>query len=408
MRMRRLLLCAAALPLYLALDPAPACAQTYTVLHAFTGEYDGAALWGPLALDAQGNVYGTTAADGPYCGGTVFELSPQSGGMWAFSLLAAFNGNTTGPSGSTAGLTLGPKGTLYGTSRGGGMGAGADGTVLELTPQSGGWALSVLYNFPLPGDGGCCPYGGVAIDKEGNLFGNADWAYELSPGASGWTATILHEFGEGSGDASAPWAPPILDAAGNLYGITLDGGVNGHGAVYMLHPTSTGWQEYLLHSFPAFTYDGQSGSLGALAMDASGSLYGTTNQGGRYTCVDVGCGIVFRLARESGGKWEYSILHNFTGGLAGSGPGAGVVLDKEGNLYGTTIYDGSEACACGVVYKLSPTASGPWTYTVLHTFIGSDGAQPDANLVIDSLGNLYGTTPTGGAGGFGVAFELTP
>lgn len=405
MRIKRLLPCAATLTLCLALDPGRVCAQTYKVLHAFAGGDDGAALWGSLLLGARGNVYGTTYAGGPYGGGTVFELSPQSGGTWAFSLLAAFNGNTTGPSGSLAGLRLDPEGNLYGTSQAGGT--DLYGTVFELTPQSDGWALNVLYDFPLSG-GGCCPYGGVARDAAGNLFGNADWAFELSPGPSGWTATILHEFEEGSGDAVGALAAPILDTAGNVYGITEDGGANGHGAVYMLHPTSTGWREYLLHSFPASTYDGQKGSLGALAMDASGALYGSTNQGGLYTCVDVGCGIVFKLARESGGQWQYSILHNFTGGLAGSGPGAGVVLDKAGNLYGTTVYDGSNSCGCGVVYKLSPTASGPWTYTVLHSFIGSDGAQPDANLVIDSEGNLYGTTATGGAGGAGVAFEVTP
>jgi hypothetical protein len=112
--------------------------------------------------------------------------------------MAGFNGNTTGPSGSTAGLIFDPAGNLHSTSRGGGT--GVCGTVFELTPGSGGWALSVLYNFPLPG-GGCCPYGGLARDWAGNLFGNADWAFELSPGSVGWNATILHEFQEGSGDA---------------------------------------------------------------------------------------------------------------------------------------------------------------------------------------------------------------
>jgi uncharacterized repeat protein (TIGR03803 family) len=393
------------LALFLAVVPsATVCAQTYTVLHAFSGP-DGAALWGSLVLDTHGNVYGTTFADGPYGGGTVFELSPQADGTWAYSLLAGFNGDTTGPSGSTAGLIFDPAGNLYGTSRAGGT--GIYGTVFELTPGMGGWALSVLYNFPLPG-GGCCPYGGLARDRAGNLFGNADWAFELFPGSTGWNATILHQFPAYSGDAAGTLAAPILGPSGNLYGITEGGGAYGQGAVYLLHPTSTGWSEHLLHSFGAFTYDGEKASLGALAMDASGALYGTTNQGGRNICIDVGCGIVFKLAPQSGGKWTYSILHNFTGGKAGYGPGAGVTLDAAGNLYGTTIYGGSGTCECGVVYKLSPTASGPWQYTVLHRFVGTDGAQPDANLVIDKAGNLYGTTATGGAGGYGVAFQVTP
>jgi uncharacterized repeat protein (TIGR03803 family) len=84
------------------------------------------------------------------------------------------------------------------------------------------------------------------------------------------------------------------------------------------------------------------------------------------------------------------------------------VFDKYGNLYGTTLYGGDPNCGCGVVYKLSPGSNGKWTYTVLHRFTGTDGAQPGANLILDNKGNLYGTTVTGGAGGYGVAFELTP
>jgi len=383
-----------------------AAGPTYTVLHAFAGGSDGAALWGSLVLDAHGNAYGTTFQGGPNGGGTVFELSPQSNGTWVYSLVFGFVGGTSGePGGSTAGLIFDPSGNLYGTTGYGGT--SGYGTVFELTPGLGSWSLNVLYNFPLPG-GGCCPYGGVARDRAGNLFGNADWTFELSPSSVGWTATVLHQFPAYSGDADGALAAPILGPGGNIYGITEGGGANGQGAVYLLHPTASGWDEYLLHSLGAFTYDGKKGSLGALAMDASGALYGTTNQGGRYTCVDVGCGVVFKLARDSSGKWKYSILHNFTPGAAGNGPGAGVTLDAAGNLYGTTFYGGSKTCGCGVVYKLPPTVSGPWKYTVLHQFLGVDGAQPDANLVIDKAGNLYGTTATGGAGGYGVAFQVTP
>jgi uncharacterized repeat protein (TIGR03803 family) len=404
MHINRIPLCMLAL-LPAAIPPAPVCAQTYTVLHAFTGGADGGGLWGSLVLDRQGNVYGTTSAGGPGGGGTVFELSPEGNGTWNYSLVYGFGSAPPSPGGSLAGLIFDSAGNLYGATQLGGT--TGFGTVFELTPGMGGWALNVLYDFPLPG-GGCCPYGGVARDRAGNLFGNADWAFELSPGSTGWTATILHQFPAYSGDAAGTLAAPILGPSGNLYGITEDGGANGHGAVYLLHPTSTGWSEHLLHSFPAFTYDGQKGSLGALAMDASGALYGTTNQGGRNICIDVGCGIVFKLAPQSGGKWTYSILHNFTPGGAGNGPGAGVTLDAAGNLYGTTVYGGSGICGCGVVYELSPTTSGPWQYTVLHRFVGTDGAQPDANLVIDKAGNLYGTTATGGAGGYGVAFQVTP
>jgi len=101
-------------------------------------------------------------------------------------------------------------------------------------------------------------------------------------------------------------------------------------------------------------------------------------------------------------------VYNIAGDADGDGPGGGVVMDKAGNLYGTTVAGGDPNCDCGVVYKLEPQAGGKWKYTVLHSFAGYDGAQPAANVILDSKGNLYGTTITGGAGGAGVAFELTP
>jgi uncharacterized repeat protein (TIGR03803 family) len=142
-------------------------------------------------------------------------------------------------------------------------------------------------------------------------------------------------------------------------------------------------------------------------MDGKGNLYGATSQGGSNICVDVGCGTIFRLthvASTTGGAWIETILYNFVGGSTGSGPGGGVIIDDAGNLYGTTVYGGSPQCQCGVVYMLSP--NGGWTYTVLHTFIGSDGAIPDANLTIGPDGNLYGTTAAGGSGGAGGVFQI--
>jgi uncharacterized repeat protein (TIGR03803 family) len=137
-------------------------------------------------------------------------------------------------------------------------------------------------------------------------------------------------------------------------------------------------------------------------MDSSGSLYGTTDVGG-----PAGYGTVFKLTPQANGRWKETILHSFTQGTNGDHVSAGVVFDRAGNLYGTTIGGGTQ-CDCGVVYKLAPQANGKWNYTVLHRFTGADGAQPDANLIVDDKGNLYGTTPTGGAGGAGVAFEITP
>jgi len=383
-------------------------APQYKVLHAFTGGNDGGGLWGSLVIDTYGNVYGTTISGGPKGkGGTVFQLSPQADGSWKHTLLYNFcsQSNCIDGGGSTAGLMFDPEGNLYGTTRSGG--SKIYGTVFRLTPQPiGAWIESVLYNFPLPG-GGCCPYGGVVMDAAGSLYGATYSAFKLSPGAKGWKASVLHNFTGEHGDGSGPFAGLVWDNVGNLYGTTEGGGVHRAGTVYRLELTSGGWKEQIMHSFPASPFDGQVPGVGALLSDAAGNLYGTTNQGGRNTCVDVGCGTIFRLKPASNGKWEETILYNFTGKAGGSGPSSGVVMNKAGNLYGVTIAGGT-SCGCGVVYKLAPSSKGQWKYTVLHRFTGSDGAQPDANLILDSQGNLYGTTATGGTGGAGVAFELTP
>jgi uncharacterized repeat protein (TIGR03803 family) len=112
-------------------------------------------------------------------------------------------------------------------------------------------------------------------------------------------------------------------------------------------------------------------------------------------------------ARGANGHWKETILYSFKNGPSGNAPSAGVVVDGAGNLYGTTGYGGDAQCSCGVVYKLSPGKNGTWKYTVLHRFTGADGGEPEANLILDKKGNLYGTTPFGGPG-FGVVFEVTP
>ena len=250
------------------------------------------------------------------------------------------------------------------------------------------------------------------MDKAGNLYGtapyggsyNAGTIFELTPGSGGWKETVLYAFCQGTScaDGRSPFAGLILDLAGNLYGTTYTGGAyKVGGTVYQLKPTSGGWEEQVLHSFDNNGTDGMTPGWGSLIMDAKGSLYGTTAGGG---CCG---GVVFRLTPGSDGRWKETILYHFQGGANGFEAAAGVVMDKAGNLYGTTIAGGS-GCDCGVVYKLAPGAKGKWTYKVLHTFMGYDGAQPDANLILDDNGNLYGTTATGGVYGAGVVFELTP
>lgn len=386
--------------LLLVLAPSAWCAPKYKVLHAFTGGSDGAGLWGSLVFDGVGNLYGTTSGGGTSNVGTVFELRPNRDGVWQEIILHGFDGQDG--KAPFAGLIFDAKGNLYGATIDGGT--DGYGTVFELTltvPPDGTWTETVLTSFT-ESDGPAAPYASLVMDPSGNLFGTgADWAFELSPGSDGWILTGLHEFTGENGDGNSAYAGLIRDASGNLYGTTEHGGsVNrcggGCGTVYRLHPMSDGsWKEVILHSFGA-SGDGAFPGVGALAMDESGSLYGTTDSG-----------VIFKLTKGAHGRWKETILYNITGGRGGAEPSAGVVRDKAGNLFGTTIAGGDPNCDCGVVYKLAPRHDGKWKYTVLHRFTGFDGAQPDANLILDRKGNLYGTTAAGGSAGYGVAFELT-
>jgi uncharacterized repeat protein (TIGR03803 family) len=376
----------------------------YKVLHAFTGGKDGGGLYGGLALDSHGNVYGTTSGGGTYGQGIVFKLAPGSNGKWSESVLHNFPSFADDGEGPTGGPVMDAAGNLYGTTEGDG-GPYKYGTVFELSQSSNGWNETVLHRFGF-NKYGCCPQASLVMNPAGNLFGTANAAFELSPIGHDWKETLLHDFTGQNGDGFGPYAGVILDAAGNVYGTTEAGGGSnkcggGCGTVYQLSPTSDGkWKETILHRFQA-DWDGTYPGVGALILDSAGNLYGTADGG------VTGYGVVFRLSPSSDGHWKETILYNFKGGANGIQPSAGVVMDKTGNLYGTTSAGGS-SCSCGLIYKLAPGSNGKWTYTVLHRFTGADGAGPNANLILDSKGNLYGTTTTGGAGGYGVAFELTP
>jgi uncharacterized repeat protein (TIGR03803 family) len=231
--------------------------------------------------------------------------------------------------------------------------------------------------------------------------------------------TVLHSFAGGANDGAYPVAGVILDAAGNLYGTTSGGFCCG--SVYEIDGT-TG-QETILYVFGGGA-DG-SGPSSELTFDAAGNLYGTTQWGGNVgQCTQgAGCGVVFKLSPQPNGTWTESTLYTFCsqkGCADGAVPRLGqLAMDGTGNLYGTTELGGAyEDCVpafhlgCGVVYKLDPAGNE----TVLHSFSGgSDGASPQANVILDSEGNLYGTTELGGDGrcstdpqGCGVVFEITP
>jgi uncharacterized repeat protein (TIGR03803 family) len=292
----------------------------------------------------------------------------------------------------------------------------------------------VLWNFcPVYGcKDGEAPYGGGMIfDASGNLYGvtydggafEDGVVFELIPSADGkWTEKVLHSFTGYDGDG--PFGPLIFDAAGNLYGTTVAGGAYFDGVAFQLTPDAGGaWTEKVLHNFGFSKGDKGFFPWAGLALDAAGNLYGTTSSGGAYegSCGGYACGVVFQLKRGSNGQWTEKVLHSFqhNGKDGFDADDVGVTIDASGNLYGTTQAGGAPGTGCGgygcgTIFELTPGANGKWTEKVLHSFNGKDGANPDATLILDSAGNLYGTTTSGGAvgcdgnSGCGTVFELMP
>jgi uncharacterized repeat protein (TIGR03803 family) len=222
-----------------------------------------------------------------------------------------------------------------------------------------------------------------------------------------YTEKILHHFGLNQ-DGHTIFGTPSLDAAGNLYGTTQLGGTNNAGTVFELIPTSEGpWTEKILHNF-ALDGDGTNPMVGVI-MDKAGNLYGTTTSGGANSG-----GTVYRLSPHTDGSWTETIVYSFPfiQPSSSSEPDGSLLRDKAGNIYGATIYGGANNA--GVVYKLSPQADGSWTETILHSFNanGTDGFNAFTSLVFDTAGNLYGATMSGGIhqglNGNGTVFELTP
>lgn len=385
----------------------------YKVLHAFTGGDDGGGLFGSLVLDKSGNLYGTTRGGGKHIYGTVFELSPSSNGHWKETVLHNFcsvrskNGLCTDGAGGWAGLTSDPAGHLYGATTTGGT--SNFGVTFQLTKHHRVWKYRVIYEWGYKA--------GWVADKAANLYGfdgpgeyhDGDVA-ELSPSSKGWVLTVLYSFDFSKGDGWGDESSLNFDSKGNLYG-TTEWSNGGYGTAFEVSPPSAldeqgDWQERILYQFPAFQ-DGEAPYAG-LIVDKAGNVYGATESGGKCD----GCGTVFELTPGSGGNWQETILQEFSTPSDGQNPMATLVMDGAGNLYGSTAGggNGQQYCngGCGVVFKLTPDAQGKWKYTVLHRFDGSDGAGPQAALILDSKGNLYGTTQYGGSGYAGVVFEITP
>jgi hypothetical protein len=396
----------------------------------------------------------------------VLGLTATAGASAREKVLYHFTGGADGAYPSS-GLTMDAAGNFYGvTSQGGNLSdctgdVPGCGVVFELTQSNGKWQESVLYAFQ-GGTDGWNPSGNLLLDSAGNLYGTTLYGgtgttcgtsgcgtvFELSPNGDGsWTETVIHNFQYGS-DGAFP-AGLTADASGNLYGVTT----SGNGTVYELSPLQGGtWKETLLCSTDGanpglalagknnfyFTavedydnghvfevkrigklwhetdiYDFQGGGNGGgpkagVVVDKDGNLYGTASDGGNDF------GIAFELKR-SAGQWKESMLYNFCSRnncADGANPQAPLVFDQAGNLYGTTTSGGTTGCypelGCGVVFKLSHNKGG-WSEAVLHKFRGgSDGSTPTAGLILDASGDLYGTTASDVYEGFGTVFEVTP
>jgi uncharacterized repeat protein (TIGR03803 family) len=251
---------------------------------------------------------------------------------------------------------------------------------------------------------------------------------------------VLYSF-QGIPDGAYPAGAVVFDPAGNLYGATTYGGANDCpgitqcGVVFQLQPPvhkGGAWTEHVLYVFKGVNSNDGDAPVGGVIFDQSGNLYGTTAYGGTGNCMlfggRVGCGTVYELVppKQKNGAWTEQVVYSFQSGKDGYFPWGDLTFDSAGNLYGATQYGGGKGTTCdsfyqfcGTVFKLSPpkTKGGKWAEKLLHSFAGgSDGANPNGGLVLDSKGAIYGTTFYGGstncktvAGvGCGTAFELRP
>jgi uncharacterized repeat protein (TIGR03803 family) len=359
----------------------------YKVIYSFQAGHDGWGPKGQLAFDAAGNVYGITIQGGgsvcSYGCGVVYKLTPESG-RYKESVIYRFNPTRSHNDGELpmGGLVMDAAGNLYGTTYQGGDGCTSScGTVFELSPATGGaWTESIIYNFKGGDSGdGAWLFSSLLLDGEGNLYGTASQGgtgdcgggiggcgvvFELSPSSGGWSESILYDFQGGAHDGTSPESGLIFDAAGNLYGTTLSGGGlelcnswYGCGIVFELSPAGGSWTESVIHIFSL--HEGQNPNSG-LVIGSTGNLYGVTPLGGV-----ADWGTAFELASGSGGLWTESILHNFGNGSDAAVPITPLIFGSDGNLYGASILGGAHVTGpcldssgppngCGTVFQLTP------------------------------------------------------
>lgn len=354
---------------------------TFQTLATFDGT-KGVYPRGELIRDAGGNLYGTTENGGTYGYGTVFKVSA---GTSTITTLATFDGTQSG-SNPQAGLVTDANGNLYGTTlNGGANGLGAIFKVAAGTNQ-----LTNLFSF----DGtphGSQPRAGLMIDAAGNLFGTAE-----AGGAHGFGAVFKVAAGTNAVSTVAsfdaingqnPHGGVVADSSGNLYGTTAYGGAFGYGVVFKVAAGTN--KLSTLATFDGTPHGGNPEA--GVVIDGQGNLYGTTYYGGA-----AGYGTVFKVAA---GTNQFIRVASFVD-TNGSNPVTGLIVDAQGNLFGTTKWD---VLNNGTAFKIS---AGTSTISTLKLFNGSDGDEPHSGLIADAQGNLYGTTRSGGANNYGIVFKL--
>jgi uncharacterized repeat protein (TIGR03803 family) len=373
-----------------------------TSLYSFPGSNDGANPQAGLVQGSDGNFYGTTVNGGTNDAGTVFKISSNG----ALTSLYSFTGSNDGAY-PYAGLVQGSDGYFYGTTQSGGTtnynpdtGLYGYGTVFKISSNG---ALTSLYSFT-GGNDGAYPYGGLVQGSDGYFYGTTyrGGAYRDQYGEGYGTVfkistsgalTSLHSFNNTNG--ANPIAGLVQGSDGFFYGTTYGGGTNGGYLTFVLGTVfkiSSNGALTSLYSFTGFT-DGYWPDAG-LVQGSDGNLYGTTLYGGTNDA-----GTVFKISTNG----TLTSLYSFTRGNDGWSPQAGLVQGSDGNFYGTTP-SSAYYRIFGTVFKISTNGA----LTTLYSFTGgNNGGNAQVAMVQGSDGSFYGTTSSGGAGGAGTVFRLT-
>ena len=372
----------------------PALAAPDSLLHSFSGlSGEGITPVAPVVLGSDGFLYGTTQNAGAYSAGTVFKVRTDGTG---FSVLHGFPSSFPEGYAPPAAVVLDGSGNMYGTTQFGG--ASNIGTVFTLRTDGSGFAT--VYSFSGGPSDGSTPLSDLVLDGSGYLYGTTQLGGLYGSGivfkvkTNGTGLAILHSFA-GMPDGDGPPAGVVMDSSGWLYGTTSQGGTYGWGTVFKVKSDGTGYAT--LYSFTGGTTDGGLPAAG-LALAHGSVLYGTTELTGAY-----GSGTVFSIGTDGNGFRDlFDFGATFTDG---SNPMAAVTLAGADEVFGTTIAGGD--FGVGTVFKVRTDGSG---YAIVHSFAGgtADGSLPYAAVTVDSSGNVYGTTTSGGAfgSGLGTVFEI--